>query len=194
MLSKACQLLLFVVFCMAACQRPSQPSPLMDNYDLSSIDRPNWQLATLKNIDGHVVEEGHFYKGQKNGTWTYYDVDGKNIEKLVSYIDGETHGPSITLNPQGQLQERAHYKNNRLDGLVEQYQYGKLKMSAQYKDGLLDGKVTKYINFSNKLLSEAEYKAGKLHGIFKQFDDEGNTIMQYQYRNGEKIEGGAVNQ
>lgn len=182
---------ILLLLALNSCERPVANSPEMENYDLSKLETEGLILAELRNIDNQVIEQGYFLNGEKHGTWVKYSPDAKRVEEMTGYIQGQVEGMTIKLNKTGQLSERAFYKQNKLDGLYQKYEYGKLKMEAHYNKGVLDGRVTKYINFSNKVLSEADYKNGQLHGIFRHYDDEGNVTLEYEYADGEKISGSA---
>ena len=181
-------LFLSVIIWMA-CDHPTTNSPEMANYDLRELNQEGLMNAELRNIDNEIIEQGYFLNGNKHGTWVKYSPDGENVEEITGYINGKVEGMTIKLNKTGQISERAFYRANKLDGMYQKFEYGKLKMEAHYDEGVLDGRVTKYINFSNKVLSEADYKNGQLNGIFRHYDDEGNITLEYEYENGEKISG-----
>jgi len=37
---------------------------------------------------------------------------------------------------------------------------------------------------------EAEYKNGKQDGMYKYYDEDGKVVMEYVYKDGEKVSGG----
>ena len=89
----------------------------------------------------------------------------------------------------------SNYVNNKLEGRWARYRYGKTTEEANYKNGQLDGLYKIYnVDAAGKssIQKEAEYKDGKQHGYFKAYDPAGNLIVSYQYENGQKVSGGAV--
>jgi antitoxin component YwqK of YwqJK toxin-antitoxin module len=170
-----------------ACNETEVRSPEMDNYDLISTSDPDLFEAELKNIDDQLIEKGFFYKGQKDGTWVKFGENGKKISEISSYHMGKLNGLCVKLDKSGRIEERMEFRDGRLHGYYELYQYSKLLKEAHYKDGQLHGRMTKYIEIKGHKLSEADYKEGKLHGVFRYFNDEGDVTLEYRYENGEKV-------
>jgi len=185
-------LILITISGLIACQGAQKPSPEMNNYDISEMSQAGWSWATLHDVDNYLVEEGGFYNGRKNGVWVKYTDKGQRIEQVMNYINGKAHGLSMKLDNRNSIAEQAQYKEHQLHGRYKSYQFGKIKVDATYKDGELHGMMTKYINNKNKKLTEAEYKNGKLDGIYRHFDDKGNVTLEYTYKNGDKVSGGIV--
>ena len=130
--------------------------------------------------------------GKKVGAWLTYHPGGEYPAKLITYVNGNYHGPYYEYNDRGQITLKAHYRNNKLDGDWASYSFGRPKKKAQYNDGQLDGQYLEYDLRSGKLQKEINYKDGKQHGMFRFYDPEGNIMMEYEYKDGEKVDGGVV--
>ena len=50
-----------------------------------------------------------------------------------------------------------------------------------------------YENSNGAIQIETVYKNGKQDGIYRYYDKEGNTVMEYEYKDGEKVAGGIKN-
>jgi len=86
----------------------------------------------------------------------------------------------------------ATYKDNKLNGSWGELRFGRPEMTANYKDGELDGIRREYDYSTGKLLKEASFKAGQLDGLVRDYDEEGRVMVEYMYREGEKISGGVI--
>ena len=58
------------------------------------------------------------------------------------------------------------------------------------------GKVPKQKYFDNKdiIQQEVNYKDDAIDGIFRYYNEEGQVVLEYEYKNGEKIGGGEIKQ
>ncbi|NBC08007.1 MAG: hypothetical protein GVY26_12510 [Bacteroidetes bacterium] len=160
------------------------------DYELESVANADYQLAFRYNEKGALAEEGRMRDGQKVGTWITYHPDGDFPAKMVTYADGNYHGPYFEFNDRGQIKLKAHYRNNLLHGDWASYRFGRPLKKAHYKNGELDGLYLEYDMKSGKLQKEINYKEGQQHGTFRFYDLSGNVIAEYEYKNGEKISGG----
>lgn len=161
----------------------------MDNYQVRDI--PGTDLKKAIRFDGadRVVEEGTLRNGKRHGTWVVYH-DEKQIPKSVSnYMDDQLCGIHQEYTAMGQLTLTAGYINNILDGRYARYKNGRLLELGFYKNGQFDGKYQRFYEGRNVLQQDAEYKDGKLNGVSKFYNEKGEQIMEYEYKNGEKIRG-----
>ena len=168
----------------------SSPSP--SDYEMTPIPGTAASMAKLILPDGSIKEAGPMANGKKNGTWTYYGVDGGFPVKVISFVDDMYNGVYLEFNDRGQAELMATYKNNKLDGPYGKYRFGREELTANYKDGELDGIMREYDFRDGKLKKEASYKDGQLDGLVREYDAEGNVMVEYMYRDGEKISGGVV--
>ena len=179
-----------------AATAPDQPSSsTTDNaeandYELERVPGADYQMAFRYDKEGELAEEGLMLDGQKVGTWVAYHPGGDFPAKMVTYVNGNYHGPYFEYNERGQVKLKAHYRNNLLDGDWASYRFGRPIKKAHYKNGELDGLYLEYDMKSGKLQKEISYKAGQQHGIFRFYDLSGNIIAEYEYENGEKVSGG----
>ncbi|HKK78128.1 MAG TPA: toxin-antitoxin system YwqK family antitoxin [Phaeodactylibacter sp.] len=167
----------------------TDPAASVD-YELESVPGADYQLAFRYNEKGRLVEEGRMRDGQKVGTWITYHSGGDFPAKMVTFANGNYHGPYFEFNDRGQINLKAHYRNNLLHGDWASYRFGRPLKKAHYKDGALDGLYSEYDMKSGKIQKEIHYKDGKQHGTFRFYDLSGNVIAEYEYKNGEKISGG----
>jgi len=161
-------------------------------YVIESIPGTQYQRAAKKGEEGALQEEGLFRNGLKEGTWVVYHPDGVFPAKVITYAEGMYNGPYMEFNERGQLTLRASYKNNILDGPWGKYRFGRAEAEAAYKNGKLDGRSREYDDQSGKLIKEVNYKDGKQHGMLRFFNEAGEVTLEYEYKDGEKVGGGIV--
>lgn len=187
--------LLFISFCtliLFACQPgtnngEAMPSDLAD-YEITDIPGSPMKKAVKKYVDGTVLEEGRLLNGLRSGTWFTYPIAGTFPEKIMTYAQGMANGPYFELNERGQIEIEAYYKNNQLHGDWAEYKFGRPIKEASYQEGQLNGVYREYKTGTGKVQKEIEYKDGKMDGRYLFYDDDGNVILDYQYKNGEKVE------
>lgn len=180
---------------IAACQpAPTEEAADLAGYTLESVPGSSWKKA-LKTDGERLVEEGYVAGGRKTGMWVTYYNDVKNYPKTVaSYAEGVLEGPYMEINNFGQYEIVAHYRQGKLHGRYAKYNLTRLVEEMYYKDGLLEGPYTLYFPNSDVKQRTAEFRNGKEHGMIRFFNDQGRITMEYEYRNGEKISGGIVEQ
>ena len=189
--------LIFIVLLMANCD--DKPASVPGGIDLSAYETKAIKgseafYAVKKGTAGNILEEGMIVTGLQDGTWVTYWPDGDDMNKIktvTSFVDGTINGPYMEFNNRGQIEKRVAYVNNQYHGLYSEYKFGRPIKEYMYSDGILDG-VSKEYSDRGKITRETGYKAGKIHGEYKQYDEEGNVVLEYEYKNGEKISGGIV--
>ena len=73
-------------------------------------------------------------------------------------------GTSLSYNNDGQLEYREHFKDGKVDGLVEEYhENGQLKVRTNYKDGKRDG-LRETFDVNGNPVSKGNYTDGELDG------------------------------
>lgn len=165
----------------------------LEGYTVESISGTNVSKATKKNAGGQLIEQGFISGGKRNGTWiSYYDGEhvGK-IKTIASYSDGLLTGPYLELSNRGQIETEVNYANNQYNGRYAKYKFGRAQQESFYKDNQLDGPYREYSS-NGKLQKEINYKGGIQHGMMRYFNEKGQTTVQYEYKNGEKVGGGMV--
>lgn len=170
----------------------SVDSAAVTGYEVTLIDGSPAQRLVKRNAEGDIIEEGMLYDGQKVGAWIEYGPKGQFPAKLTTYANGKYNGTYLEFNTRGHITLRATYKNNQLDGPWGAYSFGRVEKEATYKNGALDGTYLEYNKKTGNLQKEVNYKEGKQHGAYRFYDEEGKVMLEYEYRNGEKIEGGVI--
>lgn len=150
------------------------------------------ETTEKRDPNGLVTERTQMINGQKTGVSVTYFPEKGLPKKLVTLNNEVLDGPYMEFNSRGQIVKMANYKNGELDGEYATYKFGKAIEISTYKDGKLDGTYRSYFSNSDKLQKEAEYKEGVQHGIFRQYSEEGQVVLEYEYNNGEVIKGGMV--
>ena len=115
-------------------------------------------------------------------TQTKIDMDLKRITEEVKNGAVETHYSN------GQLESRANYENNKLDGLYETwYENGKPKTKENYKNGKRDG-LYEFWWENGKPRLRTTYKNRKRDGQWETWHENGQTRSGATYKN-DKLEG-----
>lgn len=193
-------LLLFSWGLMFSCQNNSSNATstssaaagLEGDYQFEDIPSSDATIASRYNPEGALLESGIMRNGMKNGTWTYYGAETDFPLKVISFVENQYNGAYMEFNDRGQAELMATYKNNMLHGPWGKFRFGRPEMTANYVDGELDGVLREYDFRNGKLKKEASYKAGQLDGLVRDYDEEGQVMVEYMYRDGEKISGGAI--
>lgn len=141
---------------------------------------------------GNVLEEGYQANGQRKGTWVTYHPASKIPKTVITYIDGKANGLYLEFNERGQMSMQAGYRNNKLHGYWAKYRFGRPTMEANYRNGELHGSVYEYDIGTGALQKEITYKDGQLDGPYRYFNKAGEVTIEYLYKNGKKVRGGAV--
>ena len=170
----------------------SVPAGPVDVNGFTVIDVVGTPIKKLQKFNNNLLEEsGEMLNGQKTGTWITYYFDGR-VKSISSYIAGKLDGVQINLNDKGHVELQAHYKDGQLDGTWTSYANGSRKSEERvYNMGKLDG-ISKYYDKRGKLQKEIGFKNDVQHGFFRQYDEQGNVLLEYEYKNGEKVSGGIV--
>ncbi|WP_235298397.1 toxin-antitoxin system YwqK family antitoxin [Portibacter marinus] len=166
----------------------------LSNFETKAINGSNAFYVVKKGPAGNNLEEGMVVNGLQDGTWVTYWPDGDDMNKIksvISYVNGVVNGPYMEFNNRGQVEKRVTYVNNQYHGLYSEYKFGRPIKEYMYDEGILDG-VSKEYSDRGKLTKETGYKEGKIHGTYRQYDEEGNVVLEYEYKDGEKISGGIV--
>ncbi len=109
---------------------------------------------------GKLKEQVMFKKGQRNG------------EALEYWLDT------------GKLKIKAHYRANKLNGVVEKYYpSGTLQMKRIFVDDLLHGEALHYSE-SGKLQGSIHFEHGQETGPYKIFSEKGTLVEEGGVKNG----------
>jgi hypothetical protein len=176
-----------------ATANPAATASLGD-YQVEPLEGSDLQLAAKKSAAGFPAERGYMLNGKREGAWmTYHDIPGDEgrLKSLATYRNDKLEGVYLEFSNKGQVKLIAHYVNDLLDGQWARYEWGATIEEADYKAGQMHG-VYKQYGEGSKLLKEIQFVNGKQDGFFRQYDDTGKLVIEYQYKNGEKVGGGLV--
>ena len=162
------------------------------SYTIEELPGTDATMAKLYTPEGALAEMGPVRNGKKNGAWSYFNGETDFPVKVISFVDDMYNGSYMEFNDRGQAELLATYKNNKLDGPWGKFRFGRPELTSNYKDGELDGILREYDFRNGNLKKEATYKAGKLDGLVRDYDEEGRVMVEYMYRDGEKVSGGVV--
>lgn len=143
----------------------------------------------IDSLTGQVQIEGYTLNGRKTGMWLQYSPEG-DIQLINHYADGLLEGVALRMTFRNQVDLKSTYKRGQLDGPYTAYRFGKIIEERHYKNGLLDGPYKIYDQRTFTLKQEMSYKADKLDGYFRYYNEDGAVTLEYVYKDGEKISGG----
>ncbi len=180
-----------------SCSSPSTTAPAggatvdLSLYETQKVPGSTWTKVTRNHSTGEIYEEGFVSNGVKQGTWTTYFPTEGYIHTITSFENGKFTGPFIEFDERGRLMKQANYLNNELDGLYGEFKSGRTTRKIMYSKGKINGFMREYNNKS-KMIKESNYKDNVLDGAVRNFNDDGKVILEYIYKNGEKVSGGIV--
>lgn len=152
--------------------------------DLIEID--GLQKAVIRNGAGKATEEGSGLNGLKEGAWITYNEEGVPTS-LVTYHQGKQQGLALTFDKNASLSSVGYYSGGKKEGEFRSYKNKILSEIKTYENGLLNGLcVTFYPN--KKAQQEIYHTDGKYNGMAKWFDQKGNLIIAYIYKDGKLID------
>lgn len=139
---------------------------------------PRHEGTTLKTSKGRHS----FYCNGKEVAEETISSNGAALELLGNIPDGEVK----EFNEKDQVITVAHYKNNKLNGLLIRYtDDGKELSHENYEDGFLQGEAV-YFTFTNKdtLTAKCTYKNSRLNGERTLMQQDGTLRCREFYKNG----------
>ncbi|SRR6056297_215774 len=139
----------------------------------------------------YLKVEGYIRKGQQDGVWIYYYPDRRKIQRIEPYNLGKLHGFVKEFSLNGNMTLFAEYKDGLQDGIYQEYKFGYPLATATFKAGNLDG--ARLIYFSDKdnlgtVQQKIQYSDGVKSGLHQYFNDKGEVVLEYEYKDGERIE------
>ncbi|NJL74499.1 MAG: hypothetical protein HC892_05110 [Saprospiraceae bacterium] len=191
MLSTALGIVLLFAACKNNSGNKAASKANLDGFLVEATLGNNLEKVVMRNNSGQTMEEGFVQNGLKEGVWITYDQD-RGIKSLTSYLNGNLNGVYLEFNRQLHLIAHSNYVNNQLHGTSIKYKFGRPLEVQNYKDGKLDGFFRQYHENTGKMQLEAEYKDGLQDGIMRYFNANEEIIMEYVYKNGQKVSGGAT--
>ena len=155
---------------------------------------PDSQVKMLRLVDetGILVEKGFSLKGLKTGDWITYWQDGKKIKIIKHYVNGKLNGTLMKFNDRNQILEITNYLDDKLHGYHVVYSWARPVKEIMYNHGKVNGEMRVYFDKNGTLQKSISFDNGVQDGPFKQYDLEGNLVLEYVYKDGKKISGGPV--
>ncbi|MGC6429661.1 MAG: toxin-antitoxin system YwqK family antitoxin [Jejuia sp.] len=135
-----------------------------DNTDLAEV--------TFFASSGKIISQGMMRGKTYIGLWKYYQKNSDKLLTVENYNDnGALHGERIVFYDNGEIAEKAFYKEDKLHGEAFNYSLkGVMLKSLIYKDGELHGEA-KFYNPKGELIAKGIYKEGKKHGVWTYFEN-----------------------
>jgi len=113
-------------------------------------------------VTGVKKSEGKRTNFLLDSVWVFYDQVGDTLEK-INYLDGRKNG---------------YYYKYKKDALQGVYVYSQELFAGDKKEG------TAYLFFSNGRVQQTIlYSGGRRNGLSKEYDQNGNIIALFEYRN-----------
>ncbi len=180
-----------------ACNTPQESSETTfsaDGYLIEEVPGTSLQKAVKRDANGNLIEQGYLLNGVQTGAWTTFHVEKNIPQRIINYVNGTASGIYLELNERGQVELMANYENNQLDGPWGKYKFGRPVQTASYKAGKLDGLYQEYNDRDGKIRKSITYKNGEYDGPYRFYNDKGEVTVEYVYENGEKVSGGMLNE
>lgn len=186
---------LFIISCGGDAANPNAQTSGneidLSGYEVRIVPQSDWTHVSRNQLGEDLYEEGYIKNGKKEGTWTTYYPETGYIKSIASYTNGILMGPYIEFDERGRLTRQIGYENNVLSGKYGEFKNGRPVRTMEYLNGLLDGMLREYNNKS-QVVKEASYRKNQLDGKVSHYNDEGKLILEYIYKNGEKVSGGII--
>lgn len=143
--------------------------------------------------DGFITSEGPLKNNMREGTWMTYHTgrDTGKIKTVTNYHNDVKTGVALEFATNGSLAKRVDYDNDVIHGVYAEYKYNRPLKYAEYQEGKLNG-VYKTFYSNGKLQQKSNYRNDKKNGKSLFYNEEEQLIMEYEYKNGEKVSGGKV--
>ena len=92
--------------------------------------------------------------------------------------------------PDGEPLSQTEFVGDSKHGKYQEfYESRNLKVFGQYKEGKREGEWSVFFNFRGKPLSSTTiYRAGKKHGLHREFSSKGRLVLEIEYKDGEAIQ------
>lgn len=136
--------------------------------------------------DGTLASEGDYIAGMRTGEWNFYYPNGKQ-QWRGSYRQHRMHGDWHSFGEDGVMNGSLTFE----DGLRNGYELtldrsGKVRVRIEWKNGVEDGMRTYYHPDATTIHSEWQLVDGQIHGRHRQWDPQGNLLVDGQYEEDKK--------
>ena len=135
---------------------------------------------------GKVMSTMNYANGELNGDHTSYYSNGQ-VKAKYTYDNGKLVGSYKSYHRNGAIEQEGQYENDLQVGHWKIYHdNGQLEEEGDFKEGYRVG-IWKALGPNGKLSSETNYgETGKKTGVYKEYDLDGNLILELTYK-GEEI-------
>jgi antitoxin component YwqK of YwqJK toxin-antitoxin module len=147
-----------------------------------------------RTIDGELLIKANYVDDELEGPYEEYHgilVDGVNMIKIsATYIGGEKNGEYIERGMHGDLEIKANYVDDKLEGIYEEY-YGTLngidflKIKATYKNNEKNGEYEEY-HTQGELKISTTYKDNEKNGKYLEYYESGIVKIECEYLDDDK--------
>ncbi|MFT6747364.1 MAG: antitoxin component YwqK of YwqJK toxin-antitoxin module [Glaciecola sp.] len=106
--------------------------------------------------NGKISREGYYFKNKKDSTWKYFDKFGQ-LESIKTFYKGKKNGHWTFYYPDGQVWKELSWYKNKLEGERKDFhENGKIKLTGQYNNGVESGSWSHYDTNGTLLKSESK--------------------------------------
>lgn len=143
-------------------------------------------------VEGILVGKVEYYENGEVLNSESYEENKKVLEEKESAKKAtamrteraEDYKQYVTYYPNGNIKEKAVYKDKEIDGeYLSYYENGNLKEKGNYESGELDGVYISYYE-SGQMKIEKNYKAGDLQGDYTWYHENGQIKEKMIYSEG----------
>jgi antitoxin component YwqK of YwqJK toxin-antitoxin module len=130
------------------------------------------------------VEEGKYLNSLKVGIWKHYFPNG-NMQNKLTYENNRPNGYAIMYHDNGKISEEGNWKNNRWVGDYKLY-YDNGNVQQQFKfneSGKREGKQQYYYEDGTKMI-EGDWKEGKEDGVVTEYYPNGQKKAEKFFNGG----------
>ncbi len=125
----------------------------------------------------------HYQMGVQVGESLTFYKNG-NIEQKVSLKNEKPHGPMLTYYEAGNLRLESSYNEGVREGRYIRYHLtGGVAEESYFKNGIQDSVSRYWDNVYGTLMKEVYYKMGKKEGAWITYNEKGDTITIFNYKN-----------
>lgn len=170
-------------------------------------DDPHGLSEYYKQV-GYKYEELNYDNGKAVGTMNGFFSNG-DLKYEFEYKDDQRNGKYVVYFPDGKIAAKGKFVNDKIDGLFERfYHNGQKSTVVNYNQGDYEGDYETYYSngqlnnkgkyaentqvgewltyaYDGKLIEKENFdEKGKLTGTSIEYDEDGNKVVEFSYKNG----------
>lgn len=155
---------------------------------------PDGEESFHRHWGGGVFRTQQWKLGKRHGPERFFErqmfdtADGKQeqrhvLKKEVLWEDDQIHGVQKTFFADGKVQSETAFVNGLAEGMARSYdERGRLVRESQMKAGRRHGLMKEYWPESGKPSKEVPYLDGKVHGVVKEYYANGQLKRELPFR------------